>query len=421
MRVRRRGPRAAHRYKELARNEIITGLDIGSTKICATVGSLGDDGLKIIGAGIGPSTGVRKGAVVDMEATVNGIREAVDKAERMAGEEIRPVVLGVTGEHISTLNSKGVIAITRPDRMITRDDVDRVMEASRVVILPPDREIIHSIPRTFSIDGQDGVRDPVGFSGVRLEVETHLVHGATTFLQNATRCVEKAGLEVEDIALAAIATSEAVLVPAERELGVALVDVGGGTTDVAVYKDGEIFYSAVIPIGGEMVSHDIAMGLQASLAEAERVKIEYGAATEDSCEEEDVFEYNRMGTDEPRQLPRTILAHIIEPRMEEIFERVKQEIMKSGCAGLLPAGAVLTGGGSLLPDVVSLASRMLGLPARVGLPRNVSGMADAVESPIWATSVGLVQFTARAMAEQEEDRPRGLLGGIFGRIFRRGG
>ena len=403
----------------MARSEIITGLDIGSTKICATVGELSTDGrLDIIGVGTAPSTGLRKGVVVDMEATVSGIREAVDKAQRMSGEEIRPVVLGVTGEHISSLNSKGVVAITHPNRQITREDVERVMEASRLVVLPPDREIIHAIPRTFTIDGQDGVRDPVGMSGVRLEVETHLVHAGVTFLQNSTRSVERANLEVEDIALASLATSAAVLLPAEKELGVALADIGGGTTDVAVFLNGEIYYSAVIPIGGDYVSHDIAVGLQASPEEAERVKLEGGCAVESACAEDEAFEYRRLGTDEVRQLPRKILAHIIEPRMEDIFERVKQEIMKSGCMGLLPAGVVLTGGGSLLPDVEELASRLIGLPARIGYPRGVSGMTDAVDSPIYATSVGLVQYTARRIDAREENRSGGPLTGAFGRLRR---
>ena len=403
----------------MARNEIITGLDIGSTKVATAVGELNSDGrLELIGVGIAPSNGLKKGVVVDIEATVAGIREAADKAQRMSGEEMRSVVLAVTGEHISSLNSKGVVAITHSDRQILRDDVERVMEASRVVVLPPDREIIHAIPRTFSIDGQDGVRDPVGMSGVRLEVETHLVHGGVTFLQNSTRCAERAGLEVEDIVLASLATSEAVLLPAERELGVVAVDIGGGTTDVAVFLNGEIYYSAVIPIGGEYVSHDIAVGLQASLEEAERIKVQNGCASESSCAEDETFEYCRLGTDEPRELPRKILAHIIEPRMEDIFEKVKQEIMKSGCMGLLPAGVVLTGGCSLFSDVVELGSRLIGLPARVGLPQNVSGMADAVSSPIYSTSVGLVQYAARLMSEREVVRSGGVLGGAFGKLRR---
>ena len=398
----------------MAKNETITGLEIGGTKICATMGAPAGDGrLEITGVGIAPSTGLKKGVVVDMEATVTGIREAVDKAQRMSGEEIRSVVLGVSGEHISSLNSKGVVAITHPDRQISREDVERVMDASRVVVLPPDREIIHSIPRTYSIDGQDGVRDPVGMSGVRLEVETHLVHGGITFLQNSMRCVERANLEVEELVLASLATGEAVLLPAERELGVALVDIGGGTTDVAIFLNGEIFYSAVVPIGGDYVSHDIAVGLQASLDEAERIKLENGCAVEASCSDEDIFNYCRLGTDEPRELPRKILAHIIEPRMEDIFEHVRQEILRSGCAGMLPAGLVLTGGGSLLPDVTGLSTRLTDLPARVGLPQNLSGMADAVESPIYATSVGLVAYTARLVDQQEDVRRRGAMSGLF--------
>ncbi len=402
----------------MAKNEIITGLDLGSANIYVTVGELSPEGrLDIIGVGSAPSCGIKKGVVVDIDNTVSSIRQAVEQAQRMSGTELTSVVLGVTGEHISSMNSKGVVAITRSDRQITVDDVERVMEASKVVVLPADREIIHAVPRTFSIDGQDGVRDPIGMSGVRLEVETHLVHGGVTFLQNSQRCVEKAHLEVESMILSSLATSEAVLLPAEKDLGVAMVDIGGGTTDIALFTQGEIYYSAMIPLGGEYVTHDISVGLQASPEEAERIKIEYGCAMESLCDEEEEFSYKRLGTDEVREIPKKFLTHIIEPRMEEIFEKVKQEISKSGCLGLIPAGMVLTGGVSLMPDIVPLATKITGLPTRVGYPRNVTGMAEEINSPVFSTSVGLVQYAAKAL-EAHDDDGDGIFAGFFGMIKR---
>lgn len=389
----------------MSRKEYIAGLDIGTTKTCCVLADVDLDtsDVDIIGVGMTPSNGLRRGVVVDLEATTESIKTAVDKAQRMAGNvTIRSVVVGITGEHISSLNSRGVIAITSADREVTSADVDRVVEASKVIVLPPEREIIHSIARGFTVDGQDGVKDPVGMSGSRLEVETHIVTGSSTFLDNVIKCVQRAGLVIDSTVLEPIATSESAVMSAEKDLGVALVDIGGGTTDVAVFANGEIFYTAILPVGGNHVTNDIAVGLRAAQGDAERAKIEHGCATVDLIKEDDVFEIASLGSDEPRELPREILARIIEPRMQEILQMVRQELVKSGYLELLAAGAVLTGGASQMPGTLELAEKTLGIPVRLGLPRDVGGLSDTVHSPIYCTAVGLVMHATRNFVDLRE-------------------
>lgn len=374
----------------------------------------------IIGVGLTPTEGLRRGVVVDLDATTEAIRGAVDKAQRMAGAiAIRSVVGGVTGEHVSSLNSRGVIAITSADREISPHDVDRVVEASKVIVLPPEREIIHAIPRGFVVDGQDGIHDPVGMSGSRLEVETHIVTGSTAFLENVQKCIQRAGFAIDSTVLEPIATSESAVMSAEKDLGVALVDIGGGTTDVAVFVGGEIFYTAVLPVGGASVTRDIAVGLRADQAEAERVKIEHGCATADLVQEEEAFDVTSLGAESPRELPRAILARIIEPRMQEIFQMVREQLVRSGYFELLPAGVVLTGGGALMPGAVELAGRTLGMPVRLGLPRNVGGLNDTVQNPIYATAVGLVLYAARHHADLREQEKGATLWQSIKDLFRR--
>lgn len=378
--------------------DCIVGLDIGTTKVCAIVAEVDDSGtINIIGLGTCPSNGIRKGVVIDIDSAAQTIEDAVEKARRMTGYEIHSVVVGVTGEHIASLNSRGVVAITHPSREITVDDLERVQDQARVIVLPPDREIIHAIPRAYSIDGQGGIHYPVGMSGTRLEVETHIVTGAVTFIQNVAKCVHKAGLSVEATVLEPIATGEAVLLPAERDLGVVLADIGGGTTDIAIFVDGDIFYSAVIPVGGNHVTRDISVGLRVSQEEAERVKLAYGACLFNlvGAPELDTFEITTLGSDEPRNIPRRILVEIIHPRMDELFMLVRQEIMKSGYYNLLPAGVVLSGGGSEITGGAQLCQQVTGMPTRVGSPREVIGLSDTLKSPIYATGVGLVIYGAR--------------------------
>jgi len=400
----------------LSRKEYIAGLDIGTTKTCCVLSEAdGDAGsVDIIGVGLTPSNGLRKGVVVDLESTTEAIRIAVDKAQRQAGSiTIRSVVAGITGEHISSLNSRGVVAITSSDREVSHSDVDRVVDASKVIVLPPEREIIHAIPRGFTLDGQDGVKDPVGMSGSRLEVETHIVTGSSTFLDNVVKCVQKAGLSVEYTVLEPIATAESALLSAEKDLGVALVDIGGGTTDVAVFTSGEIYYTAVLPVGGNHVTNDIAVGLRASQEESEKAKIKFGCATLDMTEDDETFEIVSLGADEPRELPREILARIIEPRMQEILQMVRAEIVKSGYIDLLPAGIVLTGGASQLPGTIELAEKTLGMPVRVGLPRAVGGLTDTVQSPIYTTAVGLAVYAAKRQNDlREQEKTATLKQGI---------
>ena len=406
------------------RKEYIAGLDIGTTKTCCVLADVDFDSgaVDIIGVGLTPSDGLRKGVVVDLESTTEAIRTVVDKAQKQAGSiQIRNVVVGVTGEHISSLNSRGVIAITGPDKEITASDVTRVVDASKVIVLPPEREIIHSIPRGFTVDGQDGIRDPVGMSGGRLEVETHIVTGSSTFIDNVVKCVQRANLAVESTVLEPIATSASAVIDAEKDLGVCLIDIGGGTTDVAIFTNGEVFYMAVLPIGGMHVTKDIAVGLRASVDEAEKAKIEFGCSMVGMVADGDVFQIASLGANEPRELPRGILASIIEPRMEEILDKVRTELVKAGHLGMLPAGGVITGGGARLPGAVELAEKILGMPIRLGLPRDIGGLSDAVASPIYTTAVGLVIYAAKQHTGLRDARKTAKLRGGLKGLLRRFG
>ncbi len=341
---------------------------------------------------------MRRGVVVDIEATAHAIEDAVTRAASQAAREVDSVYVGVTGDHIGSLNSSAIIPITRPDREITREDVEKVNEQSRVIVLPPDRQILHAIPRTYTVDGQGGVRQPIGMSGTRLEVQTHIVHGAVTFLQNAEKCVTKAGLDVADAVLEPIASAEAVLLPTERDLGVCLVDVGGGTSDIAVFYGGDIYYSAVIPVGGNHVTNDVSEGLKVGKLEAERLKTEHGSALAEMVQEDEVITVQQVGRDETRKLRRRALVQIIEPRMQEIFELIRDELAQAECLNRIPFGLVITGGGSQLRDVVELAQNVMGLPCRIGRPQGIKGMPEALSHPMYATAVGLVLYGARQVS-----------------------
>lgn len=404
--------------------ECVVGLDIGTTKVCTLVAEVEDDGkINIVGVGHAPSSGIRKGVVIDIDSAAAAIADSVEKARAMSGYDIGRVIVGVTGEHVASLNARGVIAITHASREITEDDVERVLDQSRVIVLPPDREIIHAIPRSYAIDGQNGIRFPVGMSGTRLEVETHIVTGAVTFLQNVAKCVQKAGLTIESTVLEPIATAEAVLLQDEKNLGVAIADIGGGTTDIAVFVDGDIYFSSAIPVGGNHVTRDISVGLRTSLEESERVKLADATSTVAMVGPDDLFEVTSLGNEEPRLLPRRILAEIVEPRMQELFALVRQEILKSGYFNLLPAGIVLSGGGSQLAGAADLCQTVTGMPTRVGSPRDVGGVADTLRSPIYATAIGLVQYGARQhQHSRQSERDQSLMGRFllsFRRFFAR--
>lgn len=377
------------------KDNIIVGLDIGTTKICAIVGESTKDGIEIIGLGTAPSKGLRKGVVVNIESTVESIKKAVEEAELMAGCEINRVYCGIAGGHIRAFNSHGVIAVKNKE--ITQADVDRVIEAAQAIVIPPDREVIHVIPQEYIVDDQEGIQEPLGMIGIRLEVKVHIVTAAVTSAQNIIKCANKAGLDVADIVLQQIASSEAVLNTDERDIGVVLVDIGGGTTDIALYHDGTIKYTTVISLGGNQVTGDISVGLRTPTGEAEKVKKEYGAAMTAMVSKDDVIEILAVGGNKTRKVSKYTLCEIIEPRVEEIFDLVKREIVKSGYDPLISSGVVLTGGTSALAGSTELAEQVFSLPVRLGTPRGIIGLVDVVKSPMYSTGVGLVLYGGRHM------------------------
>lgn len=390
------------------RTNIAVGLDIGTTKVCTIVGETDPSGrLSILGSGLQPSDGIRRGVVADIEAAVRAIRASVKQAEQNSGVDIDSVTVGVTGEHVSSLNSHGVVAITHPNQEIGPEDVERVLDNARSIVLPPEREILHNIPRSFIVDGLDGVLHPEGMSGSRLEVESHIVTGARTFIDNMLKCVYKAGLHVDGggVVLVPLATAEAVLLPAERDLGVLLVDIGGGTTDVAIFLEGSIAYTGVVPIAGEHVTRDLAVGLRADMVEAERLKMDWGTALSDLLAGDELVDVVLLGDTEPTQIARSIVAEIIEARMIELFEKVRELLRKSGYEGQLPAGAVITGGGSRLHGCDQVAAEVLEIPTRLGAPVETLGMVEAVNHPRYATGVGLVRLAARNVHHSRSDEP----------------
>ncbi len=376
------------------KDNIVVGLDIGTTKICAIVGEVKEDGrIDIIGIGSHPSRGLRKGVVVNIESTVESIKKAVEEAELMAGVEINAVFTGIAGSHIKSFNSRGVIAIK--DREISKADVERVIEAAKAVAIPLDREILHVLPQEFAIDDQDGIREPLGMSGVRLEAEVHIVTGAVTSAQNIIKSCNRAGLDVLDIVLEPLASSHSVLSNDEKELGVAVVDVGGGTTDLAIFVEGGIWHTAVIAIGGNHLTNDIAVGLRTPAAEAEKIKKRYGCALTNMVRDDETIEVASVGGRPPRVLSRQVLAEIIEPRIEEIFGLVLKEFRKTGFEDRIASGVVITGGTAIMDGIPEAVERVMEMPARRGLPMNIGGLVDVVNSPMYATGVGLVLFGAQ--------------------------
>ena len=375
--------------------EIIVGLDIGTTKIAVIVAQAAAGGkVDIIGIGKHPSSGLRKGVVINIEATVNSIRHAVEEAELMAGCEITSVYAGIAGEHIKGFNSHGIVAVRNKEEVGPRD-VERVIDAAQAVAIPMDREILHILPQEYIVDQQDGIREPLGMSGVRLETKVHIVTGAVSCAQNIVKSANRVGLEVNDIVLEPIASAEAVLSPEEKELGVAIVDIGGGTTDITVFHSGAIKHTAVIPLGGDNLTNDVSHGLRTPKASAEEIKRRYGSAMASLVQHSDTLEVPSTGGREPEVLSRLVLAEILEPRMEEIFTLVQAELVRSGYDELLTGGIVLTGGTVLLDGSSELAEQVFNLPVRVGRPADIGGLVDVVNSPDFATGVGLVLYGAR--------------------------
>ncbi|ADQ15026.1 cell division protein FtsA [Halanaerobium hydrogeniformans] len=387
------------------KRRIVTGLDIGTTKICALIAEVSEeDNIEIVGIGLAPSNGLRKGIVVDIDKTTHAIKSAIQKAERMAGQKVDSAYVGIAGAHIKSINSHGVVAVTGEEKEIKESDINRVLDAAKIIPVSSEEDILHVLPREFIIDGSPGIQDPLGMSGIRLEVETHIIKGVSTSIQNLVKSVLRAGLSVEEVVLEPLASSQAVLSEDEKELGVVLVDIGGGTTDVIVFHEGSIAHTSVLPVGGNHVSNDIAVGLRTPVSEAEKIKIMHGSVISERVDDNDKIEVLSASGRERKMLSRKMLSQVIEPRMGEIFSLVKKELDKVGPRDLTPAGMVLTGGASLLEDSEELASNITELPVRVGEPDYVSGLSNIIDNPVYikkgdtvpraifSTAVGLVEY-----------------------------
>jgi cell division protein FtsA len=392
---------------------VIVGIDVGTTKICVLVGELDRDGkLNIVGVGTCPSQGLRRGVVVNIEETVTSIAAALDRAERLSGKKITTAYVGIAGNHIGSENSKGFVAISPSHRDIVQNDISRAIEVARAIAIPANREVIHVIPRGYVVDGQEGIKNPIGMSGFRLEVETHIITGAVSSIHNLIKCVHKAGVEIEDLVLEPLASSEAVLADGESDMGVALADIGGGTTDVAVFSDGAIWQTVVLPIGGNLITSDIAIGLRLPFGVAEELKVTYGHCDPKTIADDDMIDLAQFISGTNDLVPRNLLAEIIQARVEELFEMVHEEIKKSGYDGLLPAGLVLTGGTAELPGILELAGQTLDLPARIALPLGLYGLADSISRPAYSTAVGLLLWGLRhtsLLIDEEEQGDRGSM------------
>ncbi|MDX1568951.1 MAG: cell division protein FtsA [Xanthomonadales bacterium] len=396
-------------------NQLIVGLDIGTSKVVAIVGEVGEDGeVDVVGIGSHASRGIKRGVVVDIESTVQSIQRAVEEAELMAGCEIQSVFAGIAGSHIESLNSHGIVAIK--DREVLEGDVDRVLDAARAVAVPADQRILHVLPQEYIIDGQDGIRHPVGMSGVRLEAKVHVVTCAASAAQNIGKCVARCGLAVDDLILQQLASSYAVLTEDEKELGICLVDMGAGTTDIAVFTQGAIRHTAVIPIAGDQVTNDIAVALRTPTQYAEEIKIKYACALRQLASADETIQVPSVGDRPPRRLARQTLAEVVEPRYEELFSLVQAELRRSGYEDMIAAGIVLTGGAAKMEGVVELAEEVFHMPVRIGAPQYVTGLSDVVNNQIHSTGVGLLLFGARAGETAGVAGPRVALGGLWERI-----
>lgn len=401
--------------------DVLVGLDIGTTKTCAVIGFMNENNqVEVAGVGLAPSRGLKNGVIVNIDNTVSSIVKAIEDAELMAGTEINTVYVGITGQHIKGENSKGVVAISNRQRTITPVEIKRVIEAAQAVMIPVDREIIHVLSKEFSVDDQTGIKDPIGMSGVRLEAEVHIITGSSTSIQNLIKSVNKAGYQCSDIIFAPLASAESTLSKDEKELGVALIDIGGGTTNITIYIEGGVSYSSVLSIGGIHVTNDISIGLRTPLESAEMIKRKYGCAVIDLVDASESIEVPSVGGRAPRRLFRQELTQIIEPRMMEIMEMIDRELIKSNKKDILAAGVVLTGGGSMLEGSVEAAERVLNMPVRIGIAKDIAGLKDVVATPQYANGVGLLkygikmnQFRARSKFTKES--------GIssFGKKFKR--
>ena len=401
------------------REQYLVGLDVGTSKIAAIVGEAIDDeeGLDIVGIGLAEANGIRRGAVVNLEAAVESIKKAIEEAELTAGVEIDSVHLGLSGAHVKAFNSRGVVAVVGKSREITREDVRRAIDAAKAVALPSGREIVHVLPQDFVVDEQDGIGAPIGMTGARLEVNVHVVTGSTSTTQNIVACVNRAGVEVADTVLEQLAASEAVLTSDEKELGVALVDIGGGTTDFAIFEKGSLWHTGVVALGGDHFTNDIAVGLRTPIPEAEKTKRRCGCALSALVDEEETIEVASVGGRQPRVMSRRILSEVLQPRAEEIFHQLWDEIRRAGYERSLNSGIVLTGGGSILDGMPEIADQIFDLPMRRGCPVGVGGLTDHVNNPAFATAVGLVMYARRNQRiEYNRSVGVGTLSRVAGRL-----
>ncbi len=396
--------------------KLLVGLDIGTSKVVTIVGEISPENvLEVIGIGSNPSRGLKRGVVVNIESTVQSIQRAIEEAELMAGCEIHTVYSGIAGSHVRSLNSHGIVAIR--DKEVSASDVDRVIDAARAVAIPADQKVLHVLPQEFLIDSQEGIREPIGMSGVRLEAKVHLVTGAVSAAQNIVKCIQRCGLDVEDVVLEQLASSHAVLTEDEKELGICLVDMGGGTTDIAVFCGGAIQHTAVIPIAGDQVTNDIAVSLRTPTQYAEEIKIKYACALSQLANVDETIEVPSVGDRPPRRLARQTLAEVVEPRYEELFSLVRDELRRSGFEELIAAGIVLTGGCAKMEGAIELAEEIFHVPVRLGIPQYVGGLSDVVRNPIHATGVGLLLY-GKETVQARADRSVASVGmpGVFQRM-----
>lgn len=402
---------------KIPEKNLIVGLDIGTSKVVAIVGELNDsDSIDIIGIGSHPSKGLKKGVVVNIESTVQSIQRAIEEAELMAGCQIHSAYTGIAGSHIRSMNSHGIVAIR--DSEVTTADIERVIDAAKAVAIPADQKILHILPQEFIIDNQEGIREPIGMSGVRLEAKVHMVTGSVSASQNIAKCVRRCGLETDDIILEQLASSFAILTEDEKDLGVCIVDIGGGTTDIAVFTEGAIRHTAVIPIAGDQVTNDIAVALRTPTQYAEDIKVKYACALRQLTNLEDTIEVPGVGDREPRRLSRQTLAEVVEPRYEELFTLIQAELRRSGFEDIVAAGIVLTGGSSKMEGLIELAEEVFHMPVRLGMPQNVSGLADVVRNPIYATGVGLLHYGKQQHMNESMDVSGTKMTSVWTRIKR---
>ena len=393
-------------------SRMLVGLDIGTSKVVAIVAELGLEGeIDIIGIGSHPSKGLKKGVVVNIETTVESIRRAIEEAELMAGCQIEQVYAGIAGSHIRGLNSHGIVAIR--DKEVFQADIERVIDAAQAVAIPADQKVLHVLPQEYVIDDQEGVKDPLGMSGVRLEAKVHLITCAVNAYQNIEKCIKKCGLEVEDIILEQLASGDAVLTEDEKDLGVCLVDIGGGTTDIAIFSEGAIRHTAVIPIAGDQVTNDIAMALRTPTPNAEEIKIKYACALGSLAQENETIKIPSVGDRSDRNLSRQALAEVVEPRYEELFSLVQAELRRSGFEDLVAAGIVLTGGTSKIEGAIELAEEIFHMPVSLGKPKNVAGLSDIVRNPIYSTAVGLLHYGANQQTKGIAKKPKQKSDGLI--------